>query len=134
MAQGKQFTAEERETIIQSLKPYLEMGFSRNKACGFIGLTPATLSTWISQDESLLMKITSWENMINTTVMANLKDAILKESEMPDDLRKENSWKWAERRMKEDFSLKQEMDLNNPDGNLKTIVINKYASDDKPIT
>lgn len=28
--------------------------------------------------------------------------------------------------------LTEKLDLNNPDGNLKTIIINKYGSDDKP--
>lgn len=112
MAQGREWTTEEKETIIQSLKPYLEMGFSRNKACSFIGLTPSTLSNWVSADESLGIKLTSWENAVNTMVMQNIVQAIKKESELEDDIRKENSWKWAERRMKEDFSLKTEQDIS----------------------
>jgi transposase-like protein len=51
MAQGKPFTPEERKIIIESLRPYLEMGFSRNKACKFIGLDPTTLSKWVQDDE-----------------------------------------------------------------------------------
>ena len=39
MAQGRKWTTEERENIIQGIRPYLEMGFSRNKACELIGLT-----------------------------------------------------------------------------------------------
>lgn len=112
MAQGREWTTEEKETIIQSLKPYLEMGYSRNKACNFIGLTPSTLSNWVSADESLGIKLTSWENTVNTIVMQNITQAIKRESELEDDIRKENSWKWAERRMKDDFSLKTEQDLN----------------------
>lgn len=112
MAQGREWTTEERETIIQSLKPYLEMGFSRNKACNLIGLPPQTLSNWIVNDDALGIKIQSWENAVNAMVMQNIVQAIKKESELDDDLRKENSWKWAERRMKEDFSLKTEQDIS----------------------
>lgn len=112
MAQGKEWTTEERQTIIQSLKPYLEMGFSRNKACSLIGLAPSTLSNWVSEDESLGILLASYENVVNTMVMQNIVQAIKKESELDDDLRKENSWKWAERRMKDDFSLKTETDVS----------------------
>jgi transposase-like protein len=105
---GKEWTKEQREQIVQSLKPYLEMGFSRNKACEFVGLAPATLSNWIKEEESLGILITSFENVVNTIAMNNIVDAIRRESELEEDIRKENSWKWAERRMKEDFSLKTE--------------------------
>ena len=124
MAQGKAFTPEEREIIIQSLKPYLEMGFSRNKACEFIGLAPGTLSNWVSDSEALGMKLTGWENVVTTLAINNIADAIRKEGENQDDTRKENSWKWAERKLK-DLSPKSEVEHSNPDGNLKTIIINK---------
>lgn len=133
MAQGKEWTTEQREMIIQSLKPYLEMGLSRNRACSLIGLAPGTLSNWVKEDDALGMKLMGWENAMNVLATANIKMALEKEAET-EDTRKETSKWWAERRMKDDFSIKQEMDLNNPDGNLKTIVINKYASDNKPIT
>jgi len=109
MSQGKKFTPEQREQAIESLQAYLEVGFSRNKACEMVGLNPSTLCRWVEADESLGMKLRSWENAINMVVMSNLKQAIEKESELDDDLRKENSWKWAERKMKDDgFSTRNE--------------------------
>lgn len=108
MAQGKPFTAEDKERIIRSLKPYLELGYSRNKACELIGLAPTTLSEWVKDSPGLRIELQSWENTVNAMVMANIVDAIRKEGELEDDIRKENSWKWAERRMKQDFSLKTE--------------------------
>lgn len=109
MAQGKKFTEEQKTQAIESLRHYLEFGFSRNKACEMVGLNPSTLCRWIEADETLGMKVRSWENAINMVVMQNLKQAIEKESELNDDLRKENSWKWAERKMKDDgFSTRQE--------------------------
>ena len=112
MAQGKQFTKEEKDSIVNSLQPYLQMGFSRNKACQFIGLTPQTLSLWVKADESLLIKLTSWENVVNTVAMQNVVEAIQRENEMPEDIRKENSWKWLERRMRDDFATKVDSDVN----------------------
>ena len=109
MAQGIEFTAEERESIVQSLKPYLELGYSRNKACGFIGLAPGTLSNWVKDSEALGMKLTGWENTINSLAMANIQMAIMRESNDETDLKKENSWKWIERK-EESFKPKSEND------------------------
>lgn len=111
MSQGKAFSPEQKESIIQSLKDYLELGFSRNKACELTGLAPQTLSNWVQIDESLGIKLQGWENAINKVVMANLLDAINKESEM-DDNRKETTKWWAERKMRADFATKIENDNN----------------------
>ena len=111
MSQGKAFSSEQKESIIQSLKDYLELGFSRNKACELTGLAPQTLSNWVQIDESLGIKLQGWENAINKVVMANLLDAINKESEM-DDNRKETTKWWAERKMRADFATKIENDNN----------------------
>jgi transposase-like protein len=107
MAQGKEWSPEERATIIQSLQPYLEAGLSRNKACEHIGLTPSTLSNWVKADESLGIKLQGWENATNILAIRNIMDAIAKESEM-DDARKETSKWWLERRMKQEFSTRVE--------------------------
>lgn len=135
MAQGKAYTPGLRESIIESLKSYLELGFSRNKACSLIGLDPTTLSKWQSDDEALSMKLEGWENAINKLAMSNIVDAIQKESEIGDTKKDTTKW-WLERKMKNDgFSLKVEQELSNPDGNLKTIIINKSnGSTDKSST
>lgn len=121
MAQGKEFTKEQREVIIESLKPYLEMGFSRNKSCNFIGLEPSTLSRWATEDESLAMKLTSWENAVNKLAISNIVDAIKMEGEL-EETRKETTKWWLERKMKQDFSTKVEQELSNPDGNLRAVI------------
>lgn len=109
MAQGKAFTPEQRQEIIQSLKDFLEMGFSRNKACEMVGLPPQTLSNWVVNDEALGMKLQGWENTVNRLAVNNIKTAIIAEANNPDDIVKNNSWKWVERRIKE-FSPKQELE------------------------
>ena len=131
MAQGRKWTTEERENIIQGIRPYLEMGFSRNKACELIGLTPSTLSNWVKEDESLGMRLAGYENVINTIAINNIASAVRKESELDDDMRKENSWKWAERRMKNEFSLKTEADITSGGEPLKgnTIIIQDFTDE-----
>lgn len=109
MAQGKPFTPEQKEQAIESLKPYLEMGFSRNRACKIVGLDPTTLSKWVADDETLSMRLEGWENLITAMAIANIQQAIIKEGQLPDDIRKENSWKWAERKLKE-LSPKNEVE------------------------
>lgn len=114
MAQGKAFTTEEVQSIMESLRPYLEMGFSRNKACAFIGLEPTTLSKWVQQSESLSMKLVGWENTNNALALANVHKALKIESES-EDARVDNSWKYLERK-EETFKPKQDV-----------------TSDDKPV-
>jgi hypothetical protein len=120
MAQGKAYTPEERETIIRSLQPHLEIGLSRNTACSLIGLPPTTLSEWCKDDEALRMRLTSWENYTTALAVANIQMAIRKEAESPDDVRKENSWKWAERR---EQSLKPKSDITSNDKDLPTPIL-----------
>lgn len=107
MAQGKEWTKEEKSDIIQSLKPFLEMGLSRNKACEAIGLTPSTLSNWVKDDEALGMKLKGWENTMNMLALTNVHSALEKEAEM-EDARKETSKWYLERRMKKEFSTRVE--------------------------
>lgn len=130
--QGKAFTKEQKDVIIQSLREYLEIGFSRAKACKLVGLAESTLSNWIKADEALGMKVQGWENSINKLVYMNIVDAIRKEGEMEDDLRKENTWKWADRKMKDDgMSTKVETDITTNGKELPTPIlgINHVQSD-----
>lgn len=132
--QGKAYTDKEKAAIIESLQPWLEMGFSRRKACKFIGFDDTTLSKWVQDDAGLSIKLQGWENAINMVAMQNILNAIQKENES-EDLRLENTWKWADRKMKDDgFTTKIEQEVTNPDGNLKTIIVNKHGSTDKPAT
>lgn len=107
MAQGKAFTIEQRREIIESLRPFLEMGLSRNKACNSIGLDPTTLSKWVQDDEALSIKLRGWENTMNMLAIANINSALQKEAEI-EDARKETSKWYLERRMKDEFSTRQE--------------------------
>lgn len=121
MAQGKQFTPEQREEIIKSLQPYLEMGFSRNKACAFIGLPPQTVSNWVQDDEALGMRLTSFENVNNALALANIHQALKNEGAIlgeGKDVRAENSWKLVS---KLEDGYKDKLDLTTNDKDISTV-------------
>lgn len=99
MSQGKPYTQKERDMIIESLRPYLEAGLSRNKACDAIGFDPTTLSVWVQASEALSMKLRGWENTLNLLAMSNIADALNKEAET-EDPRKETSKWWQSLRKK----------------------------------
>lgn len=126
MAQGREWTKEEKDSIIQSLKPFLEAGLSRNKACESIGLAPQTLSNWVVNDEALGIKLQGWENTLNLLAMSNIASALNKEAEM-DDNRKETSKWYLERRMK-DFSPKQETDVTSGGKEINQVLV-KFLDD-----
>ena len=108
MAQGKAWTKEERDVIIQSLQDSLELGFSRNKACEMIGLAPSTLSNWIKEEPALGMKLQNWENANNRIAMKNIQQALIMELD-EEDRRKEMTKWWAERKMRNEFATRQEV-------------------------
>jgi hypothetical protein len=97
--QGKAYTPEQREMIIESLKPYLELGFSRKRACELIGFDNTTLSKWTVNDAGLSTKLTGWENALTGLALANIGRAIREEAE--DKTKADNSWKWAEKKLDE---------------------------------
>jgi hypothetical protein len=114
MSQGKAYTPEQRATIIESIRPFLEMGFSRNKSCAFIGLHPTTLSKWVQEDEALSMKLTAWENANSALALANIRKAIENEGQKADegDTRMENSWKLISK-IEEGYKDKIDFTTNN---------------------
>jgi hypothetical protein len=118
MAQGKAYKKEE---ILESLRPYLELGFSRSKACKLVGLDESTLSKWAASSEELSMKLTGWENYTNALAMANIQMAIRKEADSPDDMRKENSWKWAQTK---EETMRPKQDVTTDGKELPTPIIN----------
>jgi hypothetical protein len=123
MSQGKPFTPEEREDIINSIKPHLQMGFSRNKACAFIGLKPQTLSNWVVDSEALGMKLTSWENTNTALALANVYQALQNENELlgqGKEVRADNSWKLLN--VKED-GYKPKQDITTDDKALPTPIL-----------
>jgi hypothetical protein len=127
MSQGKPFTPEQRAIIIESLRPYLEMGFSRNKSCRFIGLDPTTLSKWVQDDEALSMKLVSWENVNSALALANIHQALQNEAVLTaekGDVRVDNSWKLIS---KLEDGYKDKLDVTSNDKELPAPIISLHG-------
>lgn len=125
--QGKQYTPEQRAVIIESLRPYLEMGFSRRKACKFIGFDDTTLSKWVQDDVALSIKLTSWENVNNALALANIHQALKNESVLTTekgDIRVDNSWKLVS---KLEDGYKDKLDVTSNDKELPAPIISLDA-------
>lgn len=124
--QGKPYTKEERDAIIESLKPFLEMGFSRRKACAFIGFDDTTLSKWVQDDKGVSTKLTGWENVNTAMALANIRKAIENEGAKAEegDTRMENSWKLVS---KLEDGYKDKLDVTSNDKELPAPIISLNA-------
>lgn len=100
--QGKKYTADQRAAIIDTLKPYLELGYDLKNACVMACQTYETIWRWVAADEVLKAKIKSWQNLVNVRARKN----VVKEINNGDADR--SAW-WLERREKHDFSTRKEM-------------------------
>ena len=104
MAQGKQFTEEEKEKILRSLKQYFTLGYNRTKACMFVGFPRTTLQSWEDSDEALRIKIDGWINSVN----AKAREVVVKKINNKDNPDTDLAKWWLERREKKDFSTRTE--------------------------
>lgn len=123
MQQGKPYTEEEKANIIESLRPYLEMGFSRKKACAFVGFDDTTLSKWVQADKGLSTKLTGWANMNNALALANIHQALQNEkikAEEQGDTRVENSWKLVS---KLEDGYKDKLDVTSDDEPIAPVLV-----------
>lgn len=98
MAQGK---AWDKEKILEALKPYLQLGYSVNRACILAQITNSTIWTWIEREPELRVKIRSWQNMVS----AKSREVIVKSIQANN---KEDAKWWLERREKKSFSTRTE--------------------------
>lgn len=123
MSQGKAFTPEQKASVIESLRPFLEMGFSRNKSCRLIGFDPTTLCKWVQDDEALSMKLTGWETANSALALANIRKALENEGEKAEqgDTKMDNSWKLVS---KLEDGYKDKLDLTTNDKELPAPIIN----------
>lgn len=99
------------------------MGFSRKKACAFVGFDDTTLSKWVQADKGLSTKLTSWENVNTALALANIHQALQNEkirAEEQGDTRMENSWKLVS---KLEDGYKDKLDVTSNDKELPTPII-----------
>lgn len=108
MAKGIKYTAEEKIEIIETIKPYLQLGYSLKRACEYAGVPYSTIQNWLPKDEKLSSEIKAWQGMVNTQARQNIVEHIMgntKKGIKPD---LDTSKWWAERRERDDFSVRQE--------------------------
>lgn len=95
--------AYDKEKILQAMKPLFELGYTREKVCTLMQFNRTTLDTWELNDPSMRMMIDSW---IETPTQIARQNVVTRMIEGDDNVSK---W-WLERRDKESFSTRTEMD------------------------
>lgn len=105
MAQG---LAWDKKKVIEVLEPILKLGYSVTKACRAAGIPQSTVQTWIDDDETLRLKVNTWQDEPNILARKQWVKALSQGID-----RKENDTytpakEWLERREKEDFSTRSE--------------------------
>jgi len=99
--QGKPYTKEQRDKIIQSIKPYLQLEYDLKNACLLAGVPYTTVRNWVNKDNALGVQIEAWQNMVKAKARQN----VVKEINKGDT--QESKW-WLERREKKEFSTRTE--------------------------
>lgn len=99
--QGKAYTKAQREKIIQSIKPYLQLEYDLKNACLLAGVPYTTVRNWVNKDNALSIQIEAWQNMVKAKARQN----VVKEINGGDT--QESKW-WLERREKKEFSTRTE--------------------------
>lgn len=99
MAQGKQW---DKEQIVQTLKPYLQLGYSVKKACKLAQFPDSTFYDWINNDDLLRAKVEAWQGMISAKARQNVASSVDKGNV------EDSKW-WLERREKREWSTRQEI-------------------------
>lgn len=108
MAQGVEYTQQERLELMEAIKPYLQLGYSLKKACEYAGIPYTTIFEWVKGNDTLRTEITAWQGMVNTQARQNIVEHIMGNKKKGIEPSLETSKWWAERREKDDFSVRQE--------------------------
>ena len=131
MAQGKEFTEEQRQIILESIQPYLELGYSLNKACILAEVEPSTVYKWLEKDEALSKKVASWRNMVSAVAVKNIVDTIKgnEEAGIKPDI--ENSKWWLSKKEKETFGNNIDVTSNGEAFKTNEIVFVDFSEEKK---
>lgn len=100
MSQGKRWTKEQKEKIVQSLKPYFKLNYSVKKACTLAQFPDSTFYKWVEDDPDLGARIRAWQGIVSAKARENIATAIVEGNIT------QSNW-WAERRERDEFSTKQ---------------------------
>lgn len=77
----------DQDIIIESIKPYLQLGYSLKKSCLLAGVAYTTVHTWCRNNPSLRILFYSYSNLASVKSRQNIVKEIQSGSV-------ENSWRW----------------------------------------
>lgn len=111
---------------IKKLEEAFALDCTDTEACFYADIAPSTLYAYqVAVPEFLERK-----RELKERPFLKARQTIIKNLDQPEHAK----W-YMERKKKSEFAQKLEQDHNNPDGNLKTIIINKnYGEPDQSIT
>ena len=105
MSQGK---AWDKDKIIGDvLKPIFKLGYSVNKACEVAGIPRRTVNQWLEDDETLRLKVQTWQNEPNILARRQWIKALEHGIDKAVDTYTPSK-EWLERKEKDEFSTRKE--------------------------
>ena len=110
------------ETVMK-LEQAFAIDATVEEACSYADISRNTFYVWLKEHEEYQDRI----DELRQRPMLKARQTIVKSLDTPEGAR----WYLA-RKKKQEFSEKIEQEHSNPDGNLKTIIINKYGGSDTP--
>lgn len=119
MAKKSKRVAWDKEKIVESLRPYFQLGYNIHKACQLARFPRSTFQTWVDNDDELRQKVESWQGSVNFKARENIANEVDKGNFM------ESKW-WLEN-MDDDFRPKRSVDITS--GGEKISMIHQLLSD-----
>ena len=99
LAQGKAF---DKDKVLETLRPYFQLGCSIPKACAYAGIRYEAVWKWIKDDEELRIQITAWQNEMNTIARKVYLEKMRRGDFQAAD-------KWLSKKEKDEFSDRTEV-------------------------
>jgi len=81
----------DQEKVFESLKPYLQLGYSLKKSCLLVGVAYTTVHGWCRENPSTRILLYSYQNQASVKARSNIVKKIQEGSV-------ENSWQWLKAR------------------------------------
>lgn len=111
------------DEVIRKLEEVFALGGTDLEACLFADISKSTLYDYQVANPAFVER----KEKLKEQPILKARQTVVKS------LDNSQSAQWyLERKRKVEFSPRVEQEHSNPDGNLKTIIINKHAGDDKP--
>lgn len=104
---GDPHTPAERKAVYESLKPFLQLGYSVRKACILAQFPYTTLCEWLKKSDSSRMQLAYWKATPSIAARQNIVKDIVEKKDV-----KSSQW-WLETNESKEFNRKinvQEVD------------------------